>query len=162
MEDQNATVNTIDEALSTETSNETVEAEPNSSQELPTDNDSFSSNESLPNADSIDKNSDEPAIDSAEESAKQHEHNNPVIAEEGGKVQNSPDRDEWRKKLQSFHDVTNGQLAAKENFKLVCIDKKAKPAFAKNFSLEANRSFQLTVNLRRRLIGTKIGGKSVA
>ncbi len=68
----------------------------------------------------------------------------------------------WRKHLKRFHDDVNGVFATKENFKLVCVDKKAKESFSRNWKVESNKYFQLVVNLRRRGLGTKVGGKSVS
>ncbi len=68
----------------------------------------------------------------------------------------------WRIELNRFHNDVNGILATKENLKLVSMDKNTKPSFARNWKQDANRYFQLIVNLRRRATGAKIGGKNVA
>lgn len=95
-----------------------------------------------------------PAEDSGDQSTKKAEAASP-----GAK---SAPEEEWRKHLKRFHNDINGVFAAKENFMLVCVDKQAKDSFARNWKQEANKYFQLVVNLRRRNLGSKVGGKTVA
>ena len=83
-------------------------------------------------------------------------------AEASGSTAKNIHKEPWRQHLNRFHHDINGILATKENFKLVCVDKQAKDAFSRNWKLESNRYFQLVVNLRRRGMGTKVGGKSVS
>jgi hypothetical protein len=95
-----------------------------------------------------------PAEDSGEAAIKKEE-----AVRAPKKAVQSP---QWRQELKRFHNDINGILAAKENYKLVCVDQNAKPSFAKAWKQEANRYFQLIVNLRRRAKGAKVGGKNVA
>jgi hypothetical protein len=95
-----------------------------------------------------------PAEDSGEAAIKKEEA---AVARK--KAEQTP---EWRRELKRFHNDINGILAAKENYKLVCVDQNAKPSFARTWKQESNRYFQLMVNLRRRARGAKVGGKNVA
>ena len=95
-----------------------------------------------------------PAEDSGDHGTKE--------AEAAGSQAKSPAEEPWRKHLKRFHNDVNGVFATKENCKLVCVDKKAKDSFARNGRLESNKYFQLVVNLRRRGLGSKVGGKSVS
>jgi hypothetical protein len=82
--------------------------------------------------------------------------------EDGSAVKKEDPRPPWRRELDRFHNDINEILATKENFKLVAVDQNAKPSFARSWKQEANRYFQLIVNLRRRGKGAKVGGKNVA
>lgn len=57
----------------------------------------------------------------------------------------------WRDHLVRYHNDMNGLLAAKENLKIVAVNKAARPSFYKKWSLEANQFMRITAILRRRL-----------
>jgi hypothetical protein len=57
----------------------------------------------------------------------------------------------WITDLKRYHNDMNGLLAAKENLKLVALDKSVKPSFRYQWSLESNSVMRITVILRRRL-----------
>jgi hypothetical protein len=57
----------------------------------------------------------------------------------------------WVTDLKRYHYDMNGLLAAKENYKIVAVDKSAKPSFYRQWSAEANNVMRITAILRRRL-----------
>jgi hypothetical protein len=61
---------------------------------------------------------------------------------------NEPD---WIVQLRRYHHNINGLLAAKENLKIVAVNRGANPAFTKNWSREANSMMRLAVIMRDRL-----------
>lgn len=66
-----------------------------------------------------------------------------------------PKVEAWVRQLHRYHNDMNGLLAAKENFKIVAVNKSAKQAFYRKWSYEANQVLRLTSVLRRRMAESK-------
>lgn len=56
----------------------------------------------------------------------------------------------WVKQISRYHNDMNGLLAAKENLKIMAVDKSVRHSFYKKWVFEANQYARLTVNLRHR------------
>lgn len=118
-----------------------------------------------PNDSTVDSSPDlGPESINTDASSRAQDSEEPTTMKEEASNQDSTSKldDAWKKDLKRYLNDMNGVLAAKENLKLVWVDKRLNPAYAINWKIESNRYFQLMVNLRRRSFGTKMGGKSVS
>jgi len=148
------TENTIDQPTSNEDVDPILDNEATNASEIEYPNPSQTSEDMGAQTPNATAESSAPAEDSGEAAIKKEE------AVRAPKKAVQPPQ--WRQELKRFHNDINGILATKENYELVCVDQNAKPSFAKAWKQEANRYFQLIVNLRRRGKGAKVGGKNVA